>query len=135
MPVLSERVVYSPDVPKPMGGALAENEPVVLEVDGVTLYVNERVVILGDHDSALSPRETKILAYLMARPHFAHPKSDLLDHIFGPTKPKSADVMFHTSICNIRTAIGEDRIETHFLGSYGWGYFFGDPRKKIPEGK
>ena len=66
-----------------MRRSLRDTEQVVLEVDGLRLNHDQRLVTVGKNQIILGPTEYRLLHFLMKHPMRVHTRAQLLDHVWG----------------------------------------------------
>jgi two-component system KDP operon response regulator KdpE len=108
-------------------GASERVQQPVIEVDGLTIDIERRRVIVDDAEVHLSPTEYSLLKYLAvhAGKVLTHPM--ILREVWGGEYAEDNHIL-RTTINQLRTKLGDDATNPRFIRTEsGVGYRFADP--------
>jgi DNA-binding response OmpR family regulator len=95
----------------------------ILRAGDIEVDVVAREVGLGDDRIELTAREFDLLAFLMAHPHRAFRREELLEHVWGYTFGDTSTVTVH--VRRLREKVERDAASpTHIKTVWGVGYRF-----------
>jgi phosphate regulon transcriptional regulator PhoB len=103
-----------------------EDPSPILTYRGIHIDLRSYRITVDDRPVELTPRETKLLAFLMRHPGRVYSRDELLDHVWGDEtfiEPRTVDV--HVS--RLRALIEKDKDKPRFLLTVrGFGYKLAD---------
>jgi len=106
-------------------GSLEEATP-ILTCRGIRMDLRSYRITVDDQPIDLTPREIKLLAFLMRHPGRVYSRDQLLDYVWGDetfVEPRTVDV----HISRLRSLIDKDKEHPPYIHTVrGIGYKFGD---------